>query len=85
MKILLNSTKTMDPDVATRLKTTAPRFVAEAQQLMAALKPLSRGHPLAEFDLSENTLPAARAHIARWGEDGVRPPPPTWPRTGSRA
>jgi len=67
MKILLNSTKTMDPEVRSRLKTTAPTFAAEARQLMAALVPLDRKRLLAEFDLTENTLPAARAHIARWG------------------
>lgn len=72
MKILLNSTKTMDPDVATRLKATGPRFIAEAQQLMAALKPLGRGRLLAEFDLSENTLPPARTHIAHWGTGDAR-------------
>ncbi len=70
MKILLNSTKTMDTGTASRLKTTTPQFGETARQLMAALKPLDRHRLLAEFDLTENTLPAARTHIARWGEPG---------------
>ncbi len=70
MKILLNSTKTMDDDVRTRLKTTEPTFMAEARTLASALKPLPEKRLLTEFDLTRNTLPEARTRIARWGETG---------------
>ncbi len=75
MKILLNSTKTMDPGTASRLKTTEPRFMTEARELAMALKPLPETRLLAEFDLTRNTLPEARARIARWGESGNPQPP----------
>ena len=68
MKILLNSTKTMDTGTASRLKTTDPEFASEAAELAAALKPLPEDRLLAEFDLTRNTLPVARTRIARWGE-----------------
>ncbi len=82
MKILLNSTKTMDTDSVTRIKTTKPQFATKAAQLMTALKPLDRKRLLAEFDLTENTLPAARAHISRWGEPGNRQAPALMAFTG---
>ncbi len=75
MKILLNSTKTMDPEVVSRLKTTAPVFLNEAHELAAALKPLPEERLLTEFDLTRNTLPEARSRLARWGNADSRPTP----------
>jgi len=70
MKILLNSTKTMDDRIRSRLKSTEPAFMDEARTLAAAMRPLSEKQWLTRFDVTRNTLPEARARMARWGEKG---------------
>ncbi|MBU2500266.1 YaaA family protein [bacterium] len=72
MKILLNSTKTMDPTAAAsvRFTPTSPACADRAAVLATALKALGPARLKKDLALSDNLLPAARTDIAMWGEKG---------------
>ena len=69
MKILLNTTKTMDPRVSIphRLEPTQPHFAAEANSLMAVLQRYSRPRLAREMGLSAKVADETKAVTARWG------------------
>jgi hypothetical protein len=77
MKILLNSTKTMDLSAPrpSRLKPTVPAFQDRAEALMAPLQRLSQARLATEMALSARLAADTRAILARWGQaDQVRAP-----------
>lgn len=71
MKILYNTTKTMD---CTRrpprgVRTTRPRFQAEAAALISALQDLDQAGLARIMDLSDALAATTRADLALWGQD----------------
>lgn len=72
MKILYNTTKTMD---CTRraprgVRTTRPRFQAEAAALVDQLQALDQGALSRVMSLSDALARTTRADLALWGADG---------------
>ncbi len=84
MKILLNTTKTMDPDAPrpARLKLTQPTFAAEAATLMSALQRYSQPRLAKEMALSAKLAAETRAVTARWGTAGEPLAPALFAFTG---
>ena len=72
MKLLLNSTKTMDTQVAfTRTpRSTKPRQMEQASMLAAQLKPLSEARLAKLMGLSGKLAAETRAAAAQWGMPG---------------
>lgn len=72
LKLLLNSTRTMDATVPTPkgYRTTAPAFAARASELVAGLRSLPVARYRREMALSEKLTDAALADLHRWGEPG---------------
>jgi hypothetical protein len=69
LKILLNTTKTMDPGAtAAGVRPTRPRFSAEAAELNAALRALDQDDLARQMDLGQELAGRTRADIALWGE-----------------
>ncbi|MCB1182434.1 YaaA family protein [bacterium] len=69
MLVLLNSTKTMDPDapVPARLSPTEPAFAAEAADLAARLARLGPRDLARQMGLGPRLVDETRAMLARWG------------------
>lgn len=72
MKLLLNSTKTMDASVPTPkgYRTTRPQFAERAAELVIGLRALPTARYRREMALSEKLTDAALADLHRWGEPG---------------
>ena len=76
MKILLNTTKTMDLTATSRgVRSTRPRFQAEAAELVAALQGLEPDQLATIMDLGDELAARTRADLALWG-DPDRPAAP---------
>lgn len=70
MKLLLNSTKTMDASVRAPkgYRTTAPAFADRAAELVAGLRALTAARYRKEMALSEKLADAALTDLHRWGQ-----------------
>lgn len=72
MKLLLNSTKTMNASVPAPkgYRTTRPAFADRAAELVAGLRSLPRARYRKELALSEKLAEEALADLHRWDEKG---------------
>lgn len=72
MKLLLNSTKTMDATVSTPrgYRTTKPVFLDRAGQLVEGLRALPAARYRKEMALSGKLSDATQADLHRWGQPG---------------
>jgi len=70
MKILYNTTKTMDCDrrAPRGIRTTRPRFLKEAGQLVEQLQALDQGALSRAMSLSDTLARTTRADLALWGK-----------------
>ena len=83
MKILLNTTKTMDlASTPGGVRPTRPRFASGAAELNAALRELEPQAIAQVMDLSEDLAARTRADIALWGEAGRPAAPALFAFTG---
>ncbi len=84
MKVLLNTTKTMDLSrtVPAGLACSDPVFADEAGELMANLKQLKKDDLGRMMGLSERLAAETRGAVVRWGQPGEEKAPALWAFTG---
>ncbi len=72
MKVLLNTTKTMNltAPAPARVKCSTPVFQSSAQMIMAPLQKISQGRLAREMSLSDKLAAETKAITARWGTAG---------------